>query len=90
MSEEKVEKVSAETSNERSEEAQYAALFAKELAKGRDLAREQTWCNIGKGAEKTADYLIAKHEEIVRKEKEKADAAKPANTRRKSTKKLFA
>lgn len=63
---------------------------AKELAKGRDLAREQTWCNIGKGAEKTADYLIAKHEEILRKEKEKADAAKPANTRRKSTKKLFA
>ena len=53
-------------------------------------ARDETWCNIGKGAEKTADYLIAKHEEILRKEKEKADAAKPANTRRKSTKKLFA
>lgn len=33
MSEEKVEKVSAETSSEFSEEAKYAALFAKELAK---------------------------------------------------------
>ena len=37
---------------------------AKELADGRDLAREQTWCNIGHGAEKVADYLIAKHEEL--------------------------
>ena len=63
---------------------------AKDLDKGRDIAREQTWCNMGKGAEKTADYLISKHEEIVRKEKEKAEASKPSNTRRKSTKKLFA
>ena len=63
---------------------------AKDLAKGRDIAREQTWCNMGKGAEKTADYLISKHEEIVRKEKEKTEASKPSNTRRKSTKKLFA
>ena len=37
---------------------------AKELADGRDLAREQTWCNIGHGAEKVADYLIAKHEKL--------------------------
>ena len=42
------------------------------------------------GAEKTADYLIAKHEEIVRKEKAKTEASKPTATRRKSTKKLFA
>ncbi len=40
---------------------------ASELAKGRDLAREQTWCNMGKGAVKTADYLIRKHEEIASK-----------------------
>ena len=35
------------------------------LAKGRDEARSQTWCNIGHGAEKTADYLIAKHGELT-------------------------
>lgn len=35
------------------------------LAEGRDEARSQTWCNIGHGAEKTADYLIAKHEELT-------------------------
>lgn len=40
------------------------------LAKGRDEARSQTWCNIGHGAEKTADYLISKLEELTKKEKE--------------------
>ena len=43
---------------------------AKELADGRDLARSQTWCNIGHGAEKVTDYLIAKHEEITKKTEE--------------------
>ena len=34
------------------------------LAKGRDDARSETWCNIGHGAGKTADYLLTKHEEL--------------------------
>ncbi len=51
---------------------------SKDLAAGRDLAREQTWCNIGQGSVKVADYLINKHSELV----EKAP-------RRKSTKRLF-
>ena len=51
---------------------------SKDLAAGRDLAREQTWCNIGQGSVKVADYLINKHSELV----EKAQ-------RRKSTKRLF-
>lgn len=36
-----------------------------ELAKGRDLAREQTWCNMGEGAVKVTDYLLNKHNEIT-------------------------
>lgn len=34
------------------------------LSKGRDDARSETWCNIGHGAEKVADYLINKYEEL--------------------------
>lgn len=34
------------------------------LSEGRELAREQTWCNPGHGAEKVADYLLAKCEGI--------------------------
>ena len=61
-----------------------------ELAKGRELAREQTWCNIGDGAAKTADYLIRKHEELLKKTA-KATDGKPSQTpRRKSQKRLFA
>ena len=37
---------------------------AKDLADGRDLARSQTWCNIGHGAEKVTDCLLAKYEEL--------------------------
>ncbi|MBR3280097.1 MAG: CDP-glycerol glycerophosphotransferase family protein [Lachnospiraceae bacterium] len=63
---------------------------AAELAAGRDLAREQTWCNPGRGAAKTVDYLISKHEELVRKEeKAAADKEKP-DSRRKSRKSMFA
>ena len=65
----------------------------QELAKGRDLAREQTWCNIGQGAVKTVDYLIAKHDEIIRsREPEPAKntvKTKDNPARRKSRKTLF-
>ena len=37
---------------------------AEELAKERDIARKQTWCNMGHGAQKAADYLIAKQKEL--------------------------
>ena len=71
---------------------------SKELAKGRDLAREQTWCNIGNGAVKTADYLIGKHDELVKKAAAAKDnkggkntkGAKDQPARRKSKKSLFA
>ena len=43
---------------------------AKELADGRDLARSQTWCNIGHGAEKVTDYLLAKYDEITKEQTE--------------------
>ena len=36
------------------------------LAKGRDEARSQTWCSIGRGAKNTADYLIRKQEELTK------------------------
>jgi len=36
-----------------------------DLQRGRDLAREQTWVNIGQGAAKTADYLINKYDELT-------------------------
>ena len=35
---------------------------------GRRTAREQTWANFGHGAEAVADYLIAKHSELIGKE----------------------
>lgn len=63
---------------------------ADELAKGRDLAREQTWCNIGQGAVKVADYLINKHDELVREAEKNASGTGKPDTRRKSTKRLFA
>ncbi|MBR4556706.1 MAG: CDP-glycerol glycerophosphotransferase family protein [Clostridiales bacterium] len=36
-----------------------------DLAAGRDLARKETWCDIGCGAEKVTDYLLKKHDEIT-------------------------
>ncbi len=79
-------------------EACISGTDSKELAKGRDLAREQTWCNIGHGAEKTADYLIGKHDELVKKAAaaednkggKNAKGAKDQPARRKSKKSLFA
>lgn len=38
---------------------------AGELAKGRDTAREQTWCDMGHGAENVTNYLLKKHDEIA-------------------------
>mgnify|MGYP006988916189 CR=1 FL=1 len=37
-------------------------------AEGRDIARRETWVNIGKGAEKTVDYLLEKYKELSEKE----------------------
>jgi hypothetical protein len=37
---------------------------ASDLAKERDLAREQTWYDIGNGAKNVTDYLLAKHKAI--------------------------
>lgn len=37
---------------------------AAKLAEAREQARTETWCNIGSGAEKVADYLLAKQEEL--------------------------
>ena len=39
---------------------------AEDLARGRDLAREQTWCNMGHGAQKVTDYLLGKYEELTK------------------------
>jgi CDP-glycerol glycerophosphotransferase (TagB/SpsB family) len=63
---------------------------ASELAKGRDLAREQTWCNMGHGAEKVVDYLISKHNELSEKAAKASDDAKKTANRRKSRNSLFA
>ena len=32
---------------------------------GRDRARQETWCHIGEGAERTADYLIEKRNQLL-------------------------
>lgn len=37
---------------------------AGKLARERDKAREETWCFMGEGASKAADYLIAKQKEL--------------------------
>ena len=63
---------------------------ADDLAKGRDLARQQTWSNIGQGAVKTVDYLISKHNELISKRTpEPAKAKKEEPQRRKTKKSLF-
>ena len=58
---------------------------AEELSKGRDIARKQTWCNIGHGAEKVANYILAKYDAIV---KEESQAAEQLNTQSPLSKKL--
>ena len=45
---------------------------SKDLAAGRDLAREQTWCNMGEGAVKVTDYLLNKHAELLSKRRKAA------------------
>lgn len=37
----------------------------KELKAGRDRARAEAWAYPGEGAQRTVDYLVAKHDEIV-------------------------
>ena len=49
---------------------------SKDLAAGRDLAREQTWCNMGEGAVKVTDYLINKHAELLSKRRKAATKKK--------------
>lgn len=40
---------------------------AEELARMRDVARQETWCNIGHSTEITVDHLLAKYEELSSK-----------------------
>ena len=63
---------------------------AAELAKGRDLAREQTWCNIGRGAAKTVDYLLDRHDKLEKKSSGASSGTNGHTPRRKTTKRLFA
>ena len=49
---------------------------SKDLAAGRDLAREQTWCNMGEGAVKVTDYLLNKHAELLSKRRKAANKKK--------------
>lgn len=63
---------------------------AERLAEGRNLAREQTWCNMGHGAEKTVDYLIQKQEQLAKHSAGSSAGTKDQPPRRKTTKKLFA
>jgi len=63
---------------------------AERLAEGRNLAREQTWCNMGHGAEKTVDYLIQKQEQLAKRSAGSSAGTKDQPPRRKTTKKLFA
>ncbi len=56
---------------------------------GRDLARKETWANIGTSAERVVDYLVATQDKIREEEKEKAalQAAKHTKKEKKSKKK---
>lgn len=49
---------------------------SKDLEAGRDLAREQTWCNMGEGAVKVTDYLLNKHAELLSKRRKAATKKK--------------
>ena len=65
---------------------------AEEMARNRDFARQQTWCNIGRGAEKTVDYLLAKYEEICKvdqQEKKINDYHKNKNQKRRGDVKRY-
>ncbi len=54
------------------------------LAKGRDEARSKTWCNIDHGAEKTADYLLAKYDELKTPKQTSASKSKNQKNKKKS------
>ena len=54
-----------------------------EFAKGRDLAREQTWCNMGEGAVKVTDYLLNKHNEITAAKRASARANQSSKAKKK-------
>lgn len=54
-----------------------------EFAKGRDLAREQTWCNMGEGAVKVTDYLLNKHDEITAAKRASARANQSSKANKK-------
>ena len=54
-----------------------------EFAKGRDLAREQTWCNMGEGAVKVTDYLLNKHDEITAAKRASARANQSSKAKKK-------
>ena len=41
-----------------------------QYADGRRCVKEETWAYVGEGAERAADYLIRKYEEIKRAEEE--------------------
>ncbi|SCW54721.1 CDP-glycerol glycerophosphotransferase, TagB/SpsB family [Ruminococcaceae bacterium YRB3002] len=58
------------------------------FSEGRDLAREQTWANIGHGAEKTVDYVMKKYDQLIANQaaKEADEAEKTKKTKRKSVK----
>ena len=52
------------------------------FSEGRDLARQQTWANIGHGAEKTVDYIMAKYETISKAAEEELKEQKPAKEKK--------
>ena len=46
-----------------------SCLTDAQYAEGRSQVKKETWEHIGEGAERTADYLINKYEELTKKEK---------------------
>ena len=47
------------------------ALESKSLSKGRDKVRSECWENVGQSAKNVVDYLVKKHEEVIKSEGEK-------------------
>lgn len=56
---------------DRIEELIDTCLTDPSFRENRDKAREETWVHRGEGAERTADFLIAKHTQLTKKETEK-------------------
>ena len=57
------------------------------FSENRQIARDETWANCGKGAELVADYLIGKYDELKEKESKKNDPEKKDPEKKKSKKK---